>query len=107
MAYQQHTQKVIVLLVSAFKASTEFFAVNAIATHISDWLTYSIPDRNKFVNSIMSDKARRFGEKHICYKLEQWNKTGTFDILNNISEYVTLVQLMDSLGNVNHAVSVV
>ena len=55
----------------------------------------------------MSDKARRFGEKHICYKLEQWNKTGTFDILNNISEYVTLVQLMDSLGNVNHAVSVV
>ena len=27
--------------------------------------------------------------------------------MNSISEYVTLVQLMDSVGNVNHAVSVV
>ena len=30
-----------------------------------------------------------------------------FDIRNDISEYVTLVQLMDSLENVNHAISVV
>ena len=39
--------------------------------------------------------------------MEQWKKIGTFDIMNNITEYVTLVQLMDSVGNVNHAVSVV
>ena len=30
-----------------------------------------------------------------------------YDILNNISEDVTLVQLMESLGNMNHAISVV
>ena len=30
-----------------------------------------------------------------------------FDILTNISEHVTLVQLMDSLGNVNRAIFVV
>ena len=30
-----------------------------------------------------------------------------FDILNNISEYATLVQLMYSVCNVNHAVIVV
>ena len=30
-----------------------------------------------------------------------------FDILNDISEDVTLVQLMDSLGNANHDISVV
>ena len=30
-----------------------------------------------------------------------------FYILNNVSEHVTFVQLMDSLGNVNHAVIVV
>ena len=30
-----------------------------------------------------------------------------FDILNDISEDVTLVQLMDSIENVNHAISVV
>ena len=31
----------------------------------------------------------------------------TFDILNNISKYVILVKLVDSLGKMNHAVSVV
>ena len=31
----------------------------------------------------------------------------TFDILNNISEYVALVKLMDSLGNANNAVRMV
>ena len=32
---------------------------------------------------------------------------GSYDILTDISLYVTLVNLMDSLGNVNHAISVV
>ena len=30
-----------------------------------------------------------------------------FDILNNISEHFTLVQLMDTLGNVNNDISIV
>ena len=55
----------------------------------------------------MLDKARKFAGQHLRYKLEQWKKTGTFDILNNICEYVTLVQLMDSLSNANYSVSVV
>ena len=32
---------------------------------------------------------------------------GSFDILTDISEHVTLVKLMYSLGNVNHTISVV
>ena len=32
---------------------------------------------------------------------------GSYDILTDISENVTLVQLIDSLVNVNHAISVV
>ena len=32
---------------------------------------------------------------------------GSFDILTDISEHVTLVQLMEYLVNVNHAISVV
>ena len=32
---------------------------------------------------------------------------GYYDMLIYISEYVTLYQLMDSLGNVNHDISVV
>ena len=37
----------------------------------------------------------------------KYKKKGEYDILENISANVTLVQLMDSLGNVNHAISVV
>ena len=38
--------------------------------------------------------------------MKVWKKNDAFDILKNISEYVNLVQLMDSLGNVNHDISI-
>ena len=47
------------------------------------------------------------GEQRLQYNLNVWHKNDTFDILNNISEYVTLVQLMVSIGNLNHAISIV
>ena len=37
----------------------------------------------------------------------KYKQTGSYNILKDISENVTLVQLMYSLGNVNHAISVV
>ena len=47
------------------------------------------------------------GEQNLRYNLKVWHKNYDFDILKNISEYITLVQLMDSLGNVNDAISIV
>ena len=58
-----------------------------------------------FANEIMIDKSRK-KDHNLRYKLEHWKKMCTFDILNNISEYITLVQLIDSFGNKNHAGSV-
>ena len=55
----------------------------------------------------MVNKTRNKVEQRLCYKLEKWKKAGTSDIMNNISKNVTLVKLVDSLGNVSHAVSVV
>ena len=55
----------------------------------------------------MTDKKIIEGDQHLCHKLEQWNKIGNFDSMNNISKYVTLVQLIDSVGNFNHSVNVV
>ena len=46
-------------------------------------------------------------ENHLRYNLKVWHKKCDFDILQNIIEYVTLVQLTDSLGNFNHAISIV
>ena len=36
-----------------------------------------------------------------------WKKNDAFDILNEISEDVTLVQLMESLVNVNRAIGII
>ena len=85
-------------------------AANTISKIISSSLTDDVHAINyiiKFANSIMIYKERKFGKQHLRYKLETWKKTGTFDMMNNISENITLVQLMDSLGNADHAVSVV
>ena len=54
----------------------------------------------------MTSRMHIKGEEHLRYNPIIWNKNDAFDILNNISEYVTLVNLMDSLGNVNHAISI-
>ena len=37
----------------------------------------------------------------------KYKNIGFYDIMTEISEHVTLVQLMHSLGNVNHAISVI
>ena len=46
-------------------------------------------------------------EQNLKYNMSIWKKYDAFDILNDISEDVTLVQLMDSLGNVNHDIIIV
>ena len=56
-------------------------------------------------NDILKGK-NRYGPK-VHYNLIKYKKKGLYKILEEISKYVTLVQLMDSLGNVNHAISVV
>ena len=52
------------------------------------------------------DQERKKGDNHFCYRINQRKIKGSFDILNNISEHVTLVQLMYIVGNVNHGVSI-
>ena len=41
------------------------------------------------------------------YSLVKYKKKISYDILKDISEHITLVKLMDSLGNLNHDISVV
>ena len=41
------------------------------------------------------------------YSLGKYKNMGSCSILKDIREHVTLVQLMDYLGNVNHAIGVV
>ena len=46
------------------------------------------------------------GEPKVHNILVKYKKKESYDIMKDISEHITLVQLMDSLGNVNHAISV-
>ena len=41
------------------------------------------------------------------YNLIKYKKKGVYKTLEDISKHATLVQLMDSLVNVNHSISVV
>ena len=47
------------------------------------------------------------GEPKVHYSLVKYKKKGYYVIMKDIIEHVNLVQLMGSLGNVNHAISVV
>ena len=51
-------------------------------------------------------KAIKKVEQCLIYKINQWKIKGTFEILNIISERVTLVQMVDMVGGVNHSVSI-
>ena len=55
----------------------------------------------------MKDKLRHKGQQNLKYNLNKLVQKGTFDILKYISENVTLVQLMDTPGNVNNVISIV
>ena len=49
---------------------------------------------------------RHKGEQRLRYNMKMWNKNGGFDILNDIRKKDNLAQLMYTLGNVNHAISI-
>ena len=54
----------------------------------------------------MSDQVKNLGQKRLHYNIKKWAR-GQFNILRDISENVDLAQLMESVGNVNHAVRIV
>ena len=55
----------------------------------------------------MSNRRKIKGEQNLRYNLTIWRVNDAFDILNDISEHFTLVQLIDSLGNVNNDIIIV
>ena len=55
----------------------------------------------------MKNKLRRIAEYHLRYNMKKWKNKDDFDILSDISENFTFVQLMDTLVKVNHDISIV
>ena len=66
-----------------------------------------VGNRIDFANEIMLNRKINKGEARVHYKLIKYKKKGEYKILEDISANFTLVRLMDSLVNVNRAISVV
>ena len=64
-------------------------------------------NRIDFANAILKNEKQIKGEPKVYYSLMKNEKKGSYDILTDISENVTLIKLIGYLGNVNHAISVV
>ena len=56
---------------------------------------------------MLKNNKRNKGETKVHYNVIKYKKKGFYKILEDISENVTLVQLMNSLVNVNNDISVV
>ena len=94
-------------LASSFASIKQFKAENAISVRIKEPLKSELGNRIYFANESMLNHKRNKGEARVHYKLIKYKKMGDYKILEDICENVTLVQLMDSIGNVNHDISVV
>ena len=55
----------------------------------------------------MIDQERKIGEQHLRYRIMKGKNQDSFYAFNDISDDVTLLYLMDLVGNVNQAVSIV
>ena len=82
-------------LAPAFASINTFKAADAISIRIKESLKSEVGNRIDFANEIMLNPKRNKGETRVHYKLMKYKKMGEYEILEDISANVTLVQLMD------------
>ena len=72
-------------------------------------MTGQVDFRNRIdlSNAVLKNQKRVKGEQVLYYNMKKYKRTGSFDILNNISGHINLVKLMDSLGKVSYGINVV
>ena len=74
---------------------------------IKESLESEVGNRNDFANDILKNNKINKGKTKVRYILIKYEQKGTYTNLKDISDHFTLVELMDSLGNVNRDISVV
>ena len=52
-------------------------------------------------------KEKNKVDQRLHYNIDKWKVKSSFDFINGISENITLVQLVGTVGNINHAVIIV
>ena len=87
--------------------TTKNKADDAISLRIEESLESEVGNRNVFVDAILKNKELNKGVAKMHYSVVKYKKKLSYDILKDISEIVTLFQLMYYSVNLNHSISVV
>ena len=81
-------------LAQDFVSTKQFKAANAISLGIEEYLKSKVGDHIDFANAILKNENKVKRQPEVYYILRKYKKMGYYDILTEISEHVTLVQLM-------------
>ena len=92
---------------SAFAGVNHKKALNAMPLRKEESLESEVGNCIDFSNAILKNENINKVEPIVYYSLRKCKQKVSYDILTEISQHVTLLQLMDSSGNVNHAISLV
>ena len=94
---------------SAFESINQTKSTNDISKCIEESLKSKFGFRNciDFANAVLKNQKRCICEQLLYYNMNKYNQKGSFDILNDTRKHVTLVKLMDTIGNMNNYISVV
>ena len=92
---------------SDFASIEQIKAANAILLRTEEYLKSKMGNRIYFANSILKNEKKLKGKQRVYDSLRIYKNMGSYDIITEISEHVTLFQVIYYLGNVNHAISVV
>ena len=71
-------------------------AYNAISLRIEESLKIEVGNRIDFENAILKKENQPKGKPKLYYICSKYKKKGFYDILTDISKYVTLLQLINS-----------
>ena len=85
---------------SAITLSTKVTGVDATSQ------VHAYKSRIDYARCLMANQVKIPGGQKCCYQSMPYKPGKTYDILNDISQFPTLVQLMDLRGNMQHCVTV-
>ena len=92
-----------------FFYSGEYVYVEAIERRNKSSLYYQENGYTSIINFatvIMFHQEKNIGEQCLRFNIILWKNQGSFHAFNDISDHLTLLQLMDSIGIINNAVSI-
>ena len=111
--YQQRDQSTCCFasLASAFHAIGDQSVELAVSSRIQTSLEVvpsEYPTRMDYAKDVMNShkSTRSHGEPRLKYRVEEYTVWDNYDLFQNVSNHVTLVQMQDTSGSLSHCISV-